>query len=231
MTFLKERRRRGEMLRRRITTTKPSPVVLALVAAVVSVGGYVLFLAILAPEQVAEATAAASDLVCSGCVGTSDIADSAVTSSKIGSGQVSTSDIATDAITSTKIRTGEVRNSDLGTSAVTSSKISDTAGVQSVDIVNGQVKTEDIASGAIQLNYRLLIGGGVNVDPGENKSTTIDCPAGEIMTGGGFSSEPQIRVFISAPLDDNTWMVQGINEGELSANLAASVSCIDATAP
>jgi hypothetical protein len=81
MVFLKERRRRrGEMLTIRITTTKPSPVVLALAAAVVSVGGYVLFLAILAPQQLAEATAAASDLVCSGCVGTSDIADSAVTS-------------------------------------------------------------------------------------------------------------------------------------------------------
>jgi hypothetical protein len=71
MIFLKERRRRrGEMLRIRITTTKSSPVVLALAAAVVSVGGYVLFFAILSPEQLAEATAAASDLVCSGCVGT-----------------------------------------------------------------------------------------------------------------------------------------------------------------
>jgi hypothetical protein len=71
MIFLKERRRRrGEMLRIRITTTKSSPVVLALAAAVVSVGGYLLFLAILSPEQLAEATAAASDLVCSGCVGT-----------------------------------------------------------------------------------------------------------------------------------------------------------------
>ena len=154
-----------------------------------------------------------------------------MTSSKIGSGQVSTSDIATDAITSTKIRTGEVRNSDLGTSAVTSNKISDTAGVQSVDIVNGQVTTEDIASGAIAINHHVIIGAPVNVEPGETTSTTIDCPAGYIMTGGGYESEPQIRVFISAPLDDNTWMVQGIKEGELSANLAASVSCIDATAP
>jgi hypothetical protein len=207
MRLLKIRKRR-EVLRR---TVKPTRIVFGLVAAVAVVSvGYITALAILAPQQLAEATAAASDLVCSGCVGTSDIADSAVTSSKIGSGQVA--------------------NSDLATSAVTGSKISDTAGVQSVDIVNGQVKTEDIASGAIQLNYRLLIGGGVNVDPGENTSTTIDCPAGEIMTGGGFSSEPQIRVIISVPLDDYTWMVQGIKEGELSANLAASVSCIDATA-
>jgi hypothetical protein len=64
MTFLKERRR--EMLR-----TKSNLIVLALAAAIVSVGGYVLFLAILAPEQLAEATAAATDLVCNGCVETS----------------------------------------------------------------------------------------------------------------------------------------------------------------
>ena len=195
-----------------LTRTKTTRIaIFAIVATAVVSVGYIMTLAILAPEQLAEATAAASDLVCSGCVGTSDIADSAVTGSKIGSGQVA--------------------NSDLGSSAVTGSKISDTAGVQSVDIVNGQVTTEDIASGAIAINHHVIIGAPVNVEPGETTSTTIDCPAGEIMTGGGFSSEPQIRVFISAPLDDNTWMVQGINEGETSATLAASVSCIDPTAP
>ena len=97
-----------------------------------------------APQQLAEATAAATDLVCSGCVGTTDIANNAVTSGKIGSGQVGNGDIATDAVTTTKIKGGEVKNSDLATSAVTSSKISDTAGVQSVDIVNGQVTSADI---------------------------------------------------------------------------------------
>lgn len=70
MTFLKRR----EMLR--TTTTIPTRIVFVLVAAaaVISVG-YVLALAILAPEQLAEATAAATDLICDKCVGTSDIAD------------------------------------------------------------------------------------------------------------------------------------------------------------
>jgi hypothetical protein len=142
-----------------------------------------------------------------------------------------TSDIATSAVTGSKIGSSQVSNSDLGTGAVTTGKISDTNGVQSVDIVNGQVKTEDIASGAIFINHRLLWSGGVDVEPGETTSDTEDCPAGEILTGGGFSSEPPIRVFFSAPSDVNTWMVQGINEGETSATLAASVSCIDPTAP
>jgi hypothetical protein len=103
-----------------LRTNKPTSVVVvfSIVGAVVSVG-YIMALAILAPQELAEAQAAATDLVCSGCVGTSDIADSAVTSANIGSDQV--------------------RNSDLGISAVTSNKISNTDGVQSVDIVNGRV--------------------------------------------------------------------------------------------
>src|ERR671918_1113073 len=101
MNFLKE-----EMLRR--GKTRPGPVVFVLVAAVVISVGYIMALAILAPQQLAEATAAATDLVCSGCVGTSDIADNAVTSSKIGSGQVGNTDIATDAITTTRIKNQQV---------------------------------------------------------------------------------------------------------------------------
>jgi hypothetical protein len=73
-------------------TTKPILVVFTIVAAVVSVG-YVLVLAVLAPEQLAEATILATDLICNGCVGTSDLANDAVTSAKIGSGQVGASDI------------------------------------------------------------------------------------------------------------------------------------------
>src|ERR671918_1304581 len=100
MNFLKE-----EMLRR--GKTRPGPVVFVLVAAVVISVGYIMALAILAPQQLAEATAAATDLVCSGCVGTSDIADSAVTSAKIGSGQVANSDLASSAVTTTKIGSGQ----------------------------------------------------------------------------------------------------------------------------
>src|SRR5918999_5008606 len=101
MTFQKIRIR--EMLRE-----KPNRVVFVLVLAIAVVSvGYIMALAILTPEQLAEATAAASDLVCSGCVGTSDIADSAVTSSKIGSSQVSNSDLASSAVTTTKIGSGQ----------------------------------------------------------------------------------------------------------------------------
>jgi hypothetical protein len=62
-------------------------------------------------------------LICNECVGTSDLANDAVTSAKIGSGQVGASDIAS--------------------STVTSSKISDTNGVTFSDIVNGLQKPNE----------------------------------------------------------------------------------------
>jgi hypothetical protein len=60
MIFLKK-----EMLR----ANKPTRVVFVLVAAAVVVSvGYIMFLAILAPEQLAEATTAATDLICDGAI-------------------------------------------------------------------------------------------------------------------------------------------------------------------
>lgn len=54
---------------------------------------YILFLAKLAPQQLAEATTAATNVVCNGCVGTSDIADNSIYSVDIRNGQVATADI------------------------------------------------------------------------------------------------------------------------------------------
>jgi hypothetical protein len=220
MTFLKK-----EILR---TTTKPRRIVLVLVAAVAVVSsGYILALAVLAQEQLAEATTAATDLVCSGCVGTTDIADSAVTSPKIGSGQVANSDLATDAITSSKIKAGEVKNSDLASSAVTTGKISDTAGVQSVDIVNGQVKTEDIANDAIKPNVHIVLGNADFVSNGEIARSDANCPSGEILTGGGVGAGDNMRIIKSYPLDVNTWHAAGFNNAVIDDGFVQSYAiCI-----
>src|SRR5215212_1000866 len=131
--------RKGVLSKKTITKSTPTVVIFALAAAVILSIGYIMALAILAPQQLAEATTAATDLVCSGCVGTTDIANSAVTSAKIGSSQVANSDLATDSVTSSKIAAGQVANSDIANSAVATNKISDTNGVRSVDIVNGEV--------------------------------------------------------------------------------------------
>jgi hypothetical protein len=62
---------------------------------------------------------------------------------------LTTGEIADNTILSADIRNGEVRNSDIETSAVSSGKISDTAGVYSVDIVNGTVRSVDIGDGQV----------------------------------------------------------------------------------
>jgi hypothetical protein len=242
MTFLKRRRK---MLR--TTTKRPSVVIFALVAAVVLSVGYIIALAILAPEQLAEATAAATDLVCSGCVGTSDIADSAVTSAKIGSGQVKNSDLGGSAVTTGKISdtngvysvdivNGQVGSNDIATDAVTSAKIGkgqvgsneigDNA-VISQYIVNGEVKTEDIANDAVKPNVHKVQGDGTSIAPGGSGSDTADCPAGEILTGGGFLSTSRIvRVTQNFPFDENTWSVSEVNDGATSSTLFAYAVCI-----
>jgi hypothetical protein len=214
MTFLKEKERRRETLR----TTKPNLRVMALVAAVVSVGGYVLLLAVLAPEQLAEATITASDVVCSQCVGTSDIADNAVTSGKIGGKQVKTSDIADNAINTAKILDGQVGGADIA---------SQPFGVGTSDINNGAVNTVDIANDAIKPNVHIVKGDGTLIAPGGSGTDTADCPAGEILTGGGFSSTSRIvRVIHNFPFDENTWSVAEVNDGATPSTLFAFAICI-----
>jgi hypothetical protein len=241
-------------LKKEALTDKPRKTIFVLVSVVAAISvGYILALAILAPQQLAEATAAASDLICSGCVGTSDIADSAVTTGKIGTSQVTNTDIATNAVTTGKISdtagvqsvdivNGQVANSDLATSAVSSSKISDTAGVQSVDIVNGQVKSEDIAdgtitstdiaSGTIDLDVVPRQGGTVNIVAGETGVATANCETGEILSGGGFfGTADTVHVTISRPLDLATWQVVAFNDSTQGVSLTAYALCIDYSIP
>jgi hypothetical protein len=157
-------------LKKEMLRTKSTRIVFVLVAAAAVIfGGYVLALAVLAPEQLAEATVTASDVVCSGCVGNSDIAPNAVGSGKIADGQVKAADIATDAVTAAEIGSSQVGNSeiaddavssaeiedfkianiDIADSAVTSRKILDNFGVYSVDITDGQVRGADIGDGQV----------------------------------------------------------------------------------
>ncbi len=180
-----------------LSTTKPILVVFTLVVVAVAVVfvGYVLVLAVLAPEQLAEATILATDLICNGCVGTSDIADNAVTSAKIGAGQVGNSDIANNAVTTSKIS---------DTNGVTSVDIVDDA-VNSVDIGDAEITAQDIAEGTIR-------GGNIKDDtiqdadiaPGAISTTVVEktetvyidryhdwlvsaeCPDGYFATGGGY---------------------------------------------
>ena len=205
MTFLKR-----EMLRK-----KPSLLVFGLVVvASVLFGGYVLFLAILAPQQLAEATTAATDLICDKCVGTSDIADSAVTSAKIGSGQVKNSDMGNSAVTSGKILDGTIVSGDMANQAIISTKIADSA-----------VTSSKLAGGAVKPTVHKVQGNIIIIAPSSNGNAQVDCPPGEKVTGGGYGgSTGVIQVSTNLPYDENTWSV-GAKNVQSGANAGFVCSC------
>jgi hypothetical protein len=209
MTLIKKR----ELLR-----TKPTPVVVVFLiaaAAVISVG-YIMALAVLAPEQLAEATTAATDLICDGCVGTTDIANGAVTSAKIGSGQVRNSDIGGNAVTSAKIADGTVVSTDMADQAIISTKIADSA-----------VTSSKLAGGAVKPTVHKVQGNIIIIAPSSNGNAQVDCPAGEILTGGGYGgSAGVVQVYTNLPYDENTWSVGAKNvQSGASAALFAVALC------
>ena len=70
------------------------------------------------PELRAYASTIANDVICTGCVGTADLAGNAVTSAKIKDGEVKTEDIALSAIGSARIKDNDVKAQDIATDAV-----------------------------------------------------------------------------------------------------------------
>ena len=126
------------------------------------------------------------------------------------------------------IRDGQVKNQDLANDAVTSNKIK-----------NGEVKAEDIADGvipdggggAIQLNVHSVTSELKVVEGNSLGVQTVDCPVGEVLTGGGFTSGTGVRAEALAPQDENTWSVTVVNELASSNGFRAIAFCLDPTVP
>jgi hypothetical protein len=127
---------------------------------------------------------------------------------------------AVPSIRSVDIVDGEVKTADLANNAVTSGKIK-----------NGEVKTEDIAGGAIQPKVHIVRSPGIEVGVGDAESVNVDCPSGEIVTGGGFVTGAGIIIEASYPLDENTWRVYADNVGGGVQGFSAYAVCMDATIP
>jgi hypothetical protein len=202
--------------------TKPTRIAFGLVvaAAVVSVG-YIITLAVLAPEQLAEAQAAATDLVCDKCVGTTDIADNAVTSGKIASGQVKSGDIATSAVSSAKILDSGVTNFDIANGQVWSE-----------DIKDDSVTASDIAPGAVGITTRIVTQVSPAVDTGQLTEAIAYCDKGEVLTGGGI--DPVSRheyIQHSKPTDDGSGWAAKIeaNAGSFRSGVTSYALCTSVT--
>jgi hypothetical protein len=139
------------------------------------------------------------------------------------------------------VTTGEIADD-----TIRSADISNTAGVQSVDIVNGQVGSvdignsqvasvdigdgqvtaADIANNGIQPNIQIGFKQ-IQIPAGDGFFNHIaDCPAGTILSGGGFWAEPLLEVTASYPWDENTWGVAASNPSTSEASLHIFPICI-----
>ena len=87
------------------------------------------------------AWAQATNLVCTGCVQSSDLANGAVTSAKIAGGAVTNGKIADNAVNADKIATGAITAPKIGPNAVNTSKI-----------VTGAITSAKIGAGAVNVN-------------------------------------------------------------------------------
>ena len=94
------------------------------------------------------AMAQATDLVCNQCVGTSDIANGAVTGAKLATNAVNNSKIANGSVNAAKLATNAVTVSKLANSAVSTAKLA-TAAVTSAKLAPNAVKTTKIANAAV----------------------------------------------------------------------------------
>ena len=95
-----------------------------------------------------EASAQATNLVCTRCVQTSDIATGAVTNSRLGTNAVTNARIANGAVTAAKMPAGSVNNAKVANNAVNTSKLT-TAAVTEAKLANNAVNGAKIANASV----------------------------------------------------------------------------------
>jgi hypothetical protein len=120
------------------------------------------------------------------------------------------------------VTTGEIADD-----TIRSVDISNTAGVQSVDIVNGQVGSVDIGNGqvaavdivdnAIRPNVQEITGPSTLIQLGSIGASLAPCPAGTVLTGGGYlASAARAYVLRSGPSGENSWVATAFNDGRIN---------------
>jgi hypothetical protein len=136
------------------------------------------------------------------------------------------------------VTTGEIADN-----TIRSADISNTAGVQSVDIVNGQVGSVDIGTGqvasvdigdgqvttadlardAIRLNVQQVAG-----EAGEGFAS-VSCPDGTVVVGGGGSTRVTSAISHSVPNEDGSgWQVGTVDP---TIPIVAVAVCLDTSIP
>lgn len=116
--------------------------------AIIAVAALVSGSFLASPELRAYASTVANNVICSGCVGTSDLAGNAVTSLKIMNGEVNTDDIAGSAVTNAKLTKGAVNSATIADNSITAADIGGGA-VTNAKLANDAVNFDKIADNSI----------------------------------------------------------------------------------
>lgn len=166
---------------------------------------------------------AASDVVCTGCVGTTDLANSAVTSGKIGSSAVTNAKIASGAVTGAKIKNGSVALDDLSlaTQALLDAPIAD------LTTLRTSASATSIASKACPPN-RLAVGASCDCDDVNGTRNYGVLFACQVTASGGvagcYIESGTYDPFLPPPLATVTAVCLGAvtNDGTVWTPLSAS---------
>jgi hypothetical protein len=133
------------------------------------------------------------------------------------------------------VTTGEIED---GT--IQSRDISNTLGVASVDIRDGQVGSadigdrqvaaRDIVDNAIRPNIQIIEKQGTIPAASIGADISVDCPGGMVVTGGGFQTTYQsggaITILNSYPVDSDTWRAHAKNSANSDVVIRVWAVCI-----
>jgi hypothetical protein len=100
--------------------------------------------------------------------------------------------------------------------------------VTSEKIKNGEVKTEDLASGAVKPNVHIVSKSGT-IGAGEHLNIRVDCPAGESATGGGYSGPDGIEYALNEPTTEfgaSSWLIGAVNHNNIDESIVGRAVCI-----
>ena len=126
--------------------------------------------------------------------------------------------VADNSVDTRHLKNEAVTDEKLAESSVTSKKIKNDA-VKASKIADGQVKASHLAStakGVFEHDPLVQTPANVTLPPSSNNSgfgsAEADCPAGSVVTGGGYwISHSDVEVLWSKATDSDTWQVMARN--------------------
>jgi hypothetical protein len=96
--------------------------------------------------------------------------------------------------------------------------------VTTQNLANGAVTTPKIAPGAVSITVQ-SVGQSKQVGPGETTSEDAICPAGTVLTGGGFSLSSNVVVSLSSAGTFNNWHVAVTNTSGSPGSFEVVAQC------